>query len=67
MAAERAETMATSIQSSVERLGMPCAASKAAVSAKGSAKMECSDLIISSVMRIRAPRERFAGVLTYSV
>src|SRR5712664_2610953 len=57
MAAERAETMATTIQRTWRREGQPCdvkrAASSAPVSAKGSAKMECSNLIISRTVRMR--------------
>src|ERR1019366_6642162 len=52
MAQERAETMATRIQRSVRHAGIPPAASTTEVSAKGSAKMECSHLIISNVMRV---------------
>ncbi len=52
MAAERAETMATRIQPTVRAAGSPRAASSIPVSAKGSAKMECSHLIISSVVRV---------------
>ncbi len=50
MAADRAETMATTIQASCPHAGMPAAASMAPQSANGSAKMECSHLIISSVI-----------------
>src|ERR1700691_4639603 len=50
IAAERAETMATMIQASCRHSGKPPAASMAPQSAKGSAKMECSHLIISSVI-----------------
>src|SRR5256885_6763822 len=57
MAAERAETMATTIQRTWRREGQPCdvkrAASSAPVSANGSAKMECSNLIISRTVRMR--------------
>src|SRR5262249_15517458 len=52
MAAERAETMHKTIQPSVAAAGMPPAASMAAHSANGSAKIECSHLIISSVVLI---------------
>ena len=52
MAQERAVTMATRIQTRVRQAGSPLAASSAAVSAKGSAKIECSHLIISSVVRV---------------
>ncbi len=47
-------TMATSIQPSVRQPGTPRLASSTAVSANGSAKIECSHLIISSVMRVFA-------------
>src|SRR5208282_5607845 len=50
MAAERAETMATTIHASCRHAGRPPAASMAPQSANGSAKMECSHLIISSVI-----------------
>src|ERR1700676_4572401 len=57
MAAERAATMATTIQTNWRSVGQPfggwCvarAASSAPVSAKGSAKTECSNLIISSTV-----------------
>src|SRR5256885_12939355 len=57
MAAERAETMATTIQRIWRHEGQPCevnrAASSAPVSAKGSAKMECSNLIISRTVPMR--------------
>src|SRR5579872_2245381 len=58
MAAERAPTMATIIQAIWRQEGqaMPRAyraASSAPVRAKGSAKMECSNLIISSTVRKR--------------
>ena len=52
MAADRAATMATTIHATVRQPGSPPAASSIAVSAKGSAKIECSHLIISSVVRI---------------
>src|ERR1700674_372184 len=58
MAAERAATMAMTIHKIWRNVGQPegvlCAtraASSAPVSAKGSAKIECSNLIISSTMR----------------
>ncbi len=51
MAAERAATMATTIHSIWCSEGNPPAASMAPHSANGSAKMECSHLIISSVTR----------------
>src|SRR5580765_767187 len=57
IAAERAETMATTIHRTWRREGQSCdvkrAASSAPVSAKGSAKTECSNLIISRTVRIR--------------
>src|SRR6185437_3868726 len=49
MAADRALTLHTMIQTSCIALGSPLAASIAPVSAKGSANTECSHLIISSV------------------
>src|SRR5208337_1272648 len=49
IAADRAETMATTIQASCRHAGNPPAASIAPQSANGSAKIECSHLIISSV------------------
>src|SRR5579864_9390983 len=52
MAQERAEIMATRIKTTVRKLGSPFAASNTAVRANGSAKIECSHLIISSVVRI---------------
>src|SRR5439155_22069853 len=51
IAAERAETIATIIHPSWWMDGRPLAASMAPHSAKGSAKTECSHLIISSVTR----------------
>jgi hypothetical protein len=51
MAAERAATMATMIQSSWWSVGIPFAASIAPQSANGSANTECSHLIISKVTR----------------
>ena len=51
MAAERAATMATMIHSSCCAPGNPFAASMAPHKAKGSAKTECSHLIISRVTR----------------
>jgi len=51
IAAERAATIATTIQSNWCAVGKPPAASMAPQRAKGSAKMECSHLIISSVTR----------------
>src|SRR6185312_7905357 len=52
MAALRAPTMATTIQPSTPHGGQPPAASMAPSSAKGRAKTECSNLIISSVRRV---------------
>ena len=52
MAEERAATIATRIHATVLAVGSPLAASSTAVRAKGSAKMECSHLIISSVVRV---------------
>src|SRR5580692_2163904 len=61
MAAERAATMATTIQTYWRSVGQPfggwCvarAARSAPVSANGSAKTECSNLIISSTVRMRS-------------
>src|SRR6476646_158024 len=61
MAAERAETMHSTIQPSLAAVGIPPAASMAAQRANGSAKMECSHLIISSVvfMLLRRGTEYF--------
>src|SRR5436853_1734709 len=59
MAAERAEIMATTIQSSCAADGNPRAASVAPVSANGSANTECSHLIISNV----APRLRKMAII----
>ncbi len=60
IAAERAATMATTIQKTCCTEGQPCggwcvarAASSAPVSANGSANTECSNLIISSTVRMR--------------
>ena len=50
MAAERAETMQTTIHPSWARVGRPPAASMAPHMANGRAKTECSHLIISSVV-----------------
>jgi hypothetical protein len=52
IAAERAPTIATVIQSNCHTAGSPRAASTAPSSAKGSAKSVCSILIISSVVRM---------------
>src|SRR5579884_377386 len=51
MAADRAATIATTIQASWRGPGHPRAASMAAESANGSANTECSHLIISRVTR----------------
>src|SRR5437764_777110 len=51
MAAERALTIAITIHSNCQALGHPPAASMAPQSAKGSAKIECSHLIISRETR----------------
>src|SRR5215469_5283656 len=61
MAADRAETMQSTIQPSLAAVGMPPAASMAAHRANGSAKIECSHLIISSVvlMLVRRGTEYF--------
>ncbi len=66
IAAERAATIATRIQATFVHNaghppGRPWAASNTAVSAKGSAKIECSHLIISSVVRVLAHRLGMAG------
>src|SRR5229473_5739120 len=57
MAAERAPIMATMIQRICRSAGQECAVTRAArrapVSANGSANTECSNLIISSTVRIR--------------
>src|SRR6266481_7655124 len=50
MAADRAETMQTTIQQSCNAEGQPPAASMAAHRANGRAKIECSHLIISRVV-----------------
>src|SRR5579875_772171 len=52
MAAERALTMQTTIQPRTRAGGQPPAARTAPVRAKGSAKIECSHLIISKVTRV---------------
>src|SRR5579872_6474219 len=69
MAAERAPTMATIIQAIWRQEGqaMPRAyraASSAPVRAKGSAKMECSNLIISSTVRKRLGLAFGPGLMT---
>src|SRR5579864_4199255 len=51
IAAERAATMATTIQASVRVFGRPFAASMAPQRANGSTNTECSHLIISRVTR----------------
>src|SRR5579883_1191091 len=58
MAALRAATIATMIQSNCLQVGHPRTARRAPVRANGNAKTECSNLIISSVVRnlARAPR-----------
>src|SRR5436305_377077 len=57
MAAERADTMAITIQRNCCQVGqrweVKRAASNAPVRAKGSANTECSNLIISSTVRMR--------------
>jgi hypothetical protein len=50
MAAERAETMATMIHADCRQAGKPPAAKMAPQKANGSAKTECSHLIISNVI-----------------
>src|SRR3954471_5612819 len=52
IAAERAPTIATTIHKSCGAEGKPLAASIAPHSAKGSAKIECSHLIISKVVLV---------------
>jgi hypothetical protein len=55
IAAARAETSPTAIHSNCRPLGMPRAASTAPVKPKGRVRMECSHLIISSVVpRLRS-------------
>src|SRR5438270_10645096 len=63
MAAERAETMHRTIHPSLAAVGMPPAASMAAQRANGRAKIECSHLIISSVvlMLVRRGTEYCSG------
>ena len=61
IAAERAATIATRIHASVRQPGSPFAASSMAVSANGSAKIECSHLIISSVVRVLAHKLCIVG------
>ena len=61
MAALRAPTMATISQKTCRQAGQPRAASIAPVSANGSAKTECSNLIISSVVRNFAISPRGGG------
>lgn len=56
IAADRAEIMHSTIQPSCAAVGIPPAASIAPQSANGSAKMECSHLIISSVARTSAKK-----------
>src|SRR5947209_12469289 len=57
MAAERAETMHNTIHPSLAAVGIPPAASMAAQRANGRAKMECSHLIISSVVLMLVRRD----------
>ena len=52
IAADRAVTIHTTIHPSTRKAGHPSAASTAPVSANGSANIECSHLIISSVMAV---------------
>src|SRR6185312_271608 len=56
IAAERAEIIHRMIQPSLAAVGMPPAASMAAQRANGRAKMECSHLIISSVVLMLVSR-----------
>src|SRR5579875_44034 len=76
IAAERAPTMATMIQKICQAMMRPGgqfarparSASNAATNAKGSAKTECSNLIISSTVRIRLRRRfKFAFAAESSV
>src|SRR6202158_6001766 len=57
IAAERAATMETTIQKVCQRVAQVCAVMRAAksapVNANGSAKTECSNLIISRIVRMR--------------
>jgi hypothetical protein len=57
MPAERARTMQMTIQKSCMGCGQPEAASMAPVRAKGRAKMLCSHLIISRVVRVLCQRD----------
>src|SRR5260370_39638462 len=70
IAALRAATMATTIQSTCFSEGQACvvnrAASNAPVSAKGSAKTECSNLIISRTVRRRVIEGVGMWILTQS-
>ena len=61
IAALRAPTMATISQSTCRQVGQPRTASMAPVSANGRAKIECSNFIISSVVRSFAIRPLAAG------
>src|SRR3954454_11214020 len=63
IAAERAEIMHRTIQPSLAAVGIPPAASMAAQRANGKAKIECSHLIISSVvlMLVNRGTEYFNG------
>ena len=51
IAALRAPTIATISQKTWRQVGQPCTASIAPTKANGRAKIECSNLIISSVVR----------------
>jgi hypothetical protein len=66
MAADRAEIIHRMIQPSLAAVGMPPAASMAAQRANGSAKMECSHLIISSVVLMFEKRgtDQFNGSIS---
>ena len=71
MAADRAPTMATTIHSSLPANTRPGKwlsrnASSAPVSANGSAKTECSNLIISSVSRSRFQNLIFVTILVHA-
>src|SRR5277367_1155577 len=73
IAAERAATMATTIQTNWRRVGQPrggwCvarAASNAPVRANGSANTECSNLIISSTVRMRPAIAKLRLCLFYA-
>src|ERR1700693_1337715 len=71
MAADRAPTIATTIHSNLPANTRPARwlsrkASKAPVSANGSANTECSNLIISSVSRSRFQNLIFATILIHA-